>query len=69
MARYDKLRKLERNREIVNFRNSNPDLSWDEVAAHFKLSRQRTMELYNRYKTSEAADKAASGGKSNGGEG
>lgn len=69
MARYDKLRKLERNKLLYNYRNNHPELSWREVGEAFSISRQRAIELYECYKTSEAAGEAASGEKSNGGEG
>ncbi|MCK9435732.1 MAG: hypothetical protein M0Q12_00825 [Synergistaceae bacterium] len=69
MARYDSLRKMDRNKLLYDYRNKHPELAWREVGEVFGISRQRAMELYELQKTSEAAGEAASGEKSNGGEG
>ncbi len=36
MARFDSLRKLERNKKVIEFVKAHPDLSYREVAAELK---------------------------------
>lgn len=45
MARWDKLRKLKRNAEVVQFRAQNPDLSLAEIGEIFGISGPRVSEI------------------------
>jgi len=45
MARYDTMRKLERNRALVEYRNQHPEMSWAEIGAQFEVTCQRAWEI------------------------
>ncbi len=48
MARYDSLRKLERNKALQEFKSSHPDLSYKEVGAVFGVSESRAWMIVNK---------------------
>jgi len=41
MARYDSLRKLQRNKDMVDYRAAHPEESLQEIADIFHVSRER----------------------------
>lgn len=43
--KYDSLRKLERNHDIIEFRRQYPELSLAEIAKKFSVSRQRIHQI------------------------
>ena len=43
--KYDGLRKLERNRQLVRYRMANPGLSHKEISQVFGISRARVTQL------------------------
>ena len=45
MAKYDSLRKLERNRLLVEYYQSHPEASLREIGELFNISPQRVWEL------------------------
>ena len=47
MARYDSLRKLERNQEIKDYRKENPELSLKEIGDKFGISPSRVWRILN----------------------
>ena len=47
MAKYDSMRKLERNRLLVEYRDKHPEMSWAEIGKLFNISSQRAWEIYN----------------------
>ena len=49
MARYDSVRKINRNKMIIQFREDNPELSLKEIAESFNVSRQRVFQILKRY--------------------
>ena len=53
MAKYDSMRKLERNRLLVEYREKHPEASWAEIGELFKISGQRAWEIYNNKKMSK----------------
>jgi len=54
MARYDSLRKLERNKALREFKISHPDLSYKEIGAVFGVSEARTWVIINGKKVINA---------------
>jgi len=54
MAKYDSMRKLERNRLLAEYREKHPELSWTEIGEPFNISAQRAWEIYNIEKTRKA---------------
>ena len=48
MARYDSLRKLERNKALREFKESHPDLSYKEIGVVFGVSEARAWVIINR---------------------
>jgi DNA-directed RNA polymerase specialized sigma subunit len=48
MARYDKLRKLERNARLAKYIEKHPEMSMTEVGARFHISRTRVYQLLTR---------------------
>lgn len=48
--RNESQRKAERNSLLVEFRDTNPDKSFAEVAKVFSISRQRAHQIYHRTK-------------------
>ena len=48
------MRKLERNRLLVEYRERHPEASWAEIGEVFNVSPQRAWELYNNAKKQEA---------------
>ena len=48
MAKYDSMRKLERNRHLVEYRNLHPDASLKELGQVFNISPQRVWELLQK---------------------
>ncbi|MBU0778018.1 hypothetical protein KKF82_07150 [Patescibacteria group bacterium] len=55
MARYDSMRKLERNRILVEYREKHPETSWAEIGELFNISAQRAWEIYTSVKNRKAA--------------
>ena len=47
MARYDSLRKLERNKALKEYAKSNPDLSMKEIGKIFGISESRVWRILN----------------------
>ena len=45
MARYDKLRKLDRNLAVVRYKEEHPGLSFQEIGAIFGVSRYRIYQI------------------------
>jgi len=60
MAKYDSMRKLERNRLLVEYRERNPEASWAEIGEVFNVSPQRAWEIYNNDKNKKATEPASS---------
>jgi len=55
MAKYDNLRKLKRNKALIDYRNNHPELSLSEIGEVFGISAQRVWEiLRNEEKNREA---------------
>lgn len=50
MARWDKLRKLERNAWLAQYIKEHPDLSMAEVGQFFGISRQRVYQILDAAK-------------------
>jgi len=50
MAKYDSLRKLERNRLIKEYREANPDLSLKEISKVFGIHESRVWRILNNSK-------------------
>ncbi len=46
--KYDSLRKTERDKELKKFTLANPDLSLEEIAGHYEISRQRVWQILHR---------------------
>jgi hypothetical protein len=45
MARYDNLRKPERNQAVKDYANAHPDQSAAEIGMAFNISRQRVLQI------------------------
>ena len=56
MAKYDSMRKLERNRLLVEYREEHPEASWAEIGELFKISYQRAREIYYNERNRKAAE-------------
>ena len=54
MPKYDSMRKLDRNRLLVEYREKHPELSWAEIGKHFNVSPQRAWEIYNNERNRKA---------------
>jgi len=52
--KYDNLRKLKRNQAVVDMRESHPDLSLEEIAEVFNISKQRIYEILAAAKKASA---------------
>jgi len=52
--RYDNLRKLERNKLLKEYKDTNPGLSFREVGNVFGISKQRALKIYKNEKKREA---------------
>ena len=50
MARYDKKKKLERNRELANYASRHPELSLEEIGREFGITRQRVWVILSKQK-------------------
>ena len=48
MARYDSLRKLERNKALREYKGSHPKLSYKEIGAVFGVSESRAWVIVNK---------------------
>lgn len=57
MAKYDSMRKLERNRLLVEYREKHPEASWAEIGEVFNVSPQRAWEIYNNDKNKKATQR------------
>lgn len=44
------MRKLERNRLLVEYRDNHPEVSWFEIGEVFNVSGQRAWEIYDNAK-------------------
>lgn len=49
MARYDSMRKLTRNKQLVDYKNSHPEESLKEIGAVFNISKQQVSKLLQKY--------------------
>lgn len=58
MAKYDSMRKLQRNRMLAEYREQHPEASWAEIAELFNISPQRAFELYNNERKAEVIEEA-----------
>jgi predicted DNA-binding protein YlxM (UPF0122 family) len=47
--RYEKVRKTDRNTDVIKKRKENPDMSLREIAEYFNISRQRVHAIIRRY--------------------
>jgi DNA-directed RNA polymerase sigma subunit (sigma70/sigma32) len=47
MARFDKLRKLNRNALVIRYRAEHPDLSLEEIGEAFNISGGRVWQICN----------------------
>ena len=54
MAKYDSMRKLERNRALYEYHLSHPDLSLREVAKPFNISKERARKIIQAEKKNAA---------------
>ena len=45
MSRYDKLRKLERNRALVEYQERHPTFSLEEIGKVFGITKQRVFQV------------------------
>jgi len=59
MARYDSMRKLERNRLLVEYREKHPEASWAEIGELFNISAQRAWEICNNERKRKATQQQA----------
>ncbi len=50
------MRKLERNRLLVEYREKHPEASWSEIGELFNISAQRAWEIYNNEKNRKATE-------------
>jgi DNA-directed RNA polymerase specialized sigma subunit len=57
MARYDVLRKLERNRLIQEYRKAHPELSFKEIGEVFGISESRAWRIVHGNKKKEQNNK------------
>jgi len=60
MAKYDSMRKLKRNRLLVEYRERQPEASWAEIGEVFNVSPQRAWEIYNNARKQKATEPASS---------
>lgn len=51
MARYDPLRKLERNRQVAEYARAHPDLALREIGEVFSLSPARIHQILKKQET------------------
>jgi len=49
MARYDKLRKLERNRKLIKYYHEHPEMSYKEIGQAFGIDGSRAWRIIQRY--------------------
>jgi len=54
MAKWDRLRKSERNRLLVEYHEKHPEMSWREIGELFNISGQRAWELYDNERKTRA---------------
>ena len=59
MAKYDSLRKLKRNRMLVEYCQAHPEASLSEIGQLFNISHQRVWELLKLEGKKEQAAKPA----------
>jgi len=55
MAKYDSMRKVERNRLLVEYRQDHPDASLSEIGEVFNISYQRVWEILKQEEKKQAA--------------
>ncbi len=53
MAKYDSLRKLQRDQLLIDFTKQHPELSMEEIGAAFNISRQRVSEILSKARRME----------------
>jgi len=58
MARYDSMRKSERNRVLVEYREKHPEASWVEIGELFNISPQRAWQIYNNEKNRRVTEQS-----------
>ena len=59
MAKYDILRKLERNRLLVQYRQAHPELSLQEIGAVFNITRERVSQILKAEKNKQPTSSPA----------
>lgn len=59
MAKYDILRKLKRNRLLVEYHQAHPEASLSEIGQVFNISYQRVWEILKQEEKNQAANPAA----------
>lgn len=57
MAKYDSMRKLERNRLLVEYRQAHPELSLDEIADVFNITRERVRQILEANKKNQSTER------------
>lgn len=50
MAKYDSVRKTARNKQLIKYREDNPDLSWKEIGEAFNISGARAHKICSENK-------------------
>ena len=58
MAKWDRLRKLERNQLLVEYHEKHPEMSWFEIGQLFNISAQRAWEIYNNERKRKATEQS-----------
>ena len=49
MARYDSLRKLERNKKLIRYYHAHPEMSYKEIGQKFGIDGSRAWRIIQRY--------------------
>lgn len=56
MAKYDSMRKLERNQAVREYRHNHPEASLAEIGKVFDITRQRVWEILQNNKDEQATE-------------